>query len=80
MDPRYHFNTHVLRELREKTRWVYEHFEDPHTIKTRRWRCPSCDQLCEYSVQRVELVNGTKAWEINVDQVFEDPVVGEKES
>jgi hypothetical protein len=55
----------VLRELREKTRWVRSHL-DHEPRETRRWRCPSCGQLLEYTVKRITLLNGTKEWEINV--------------
>lgn len=69
MQPLHHFSDRVLPELLAKTRWVWDHFERPDPIKTRRWRCLSCNQPCEYSVQSIVLLNGQKVWEINVDQV-----------
>lgn len=71
MDFKQHFSVHVLNELYDRTRFIRSHFNTLDPIKTRRWRCLSCDTLCEYNVKRIVLNNGQKVWEINVDIVKE---------
>ncbi len=70
MNPREHFTNCVLPKLLIQTKWIKDNFElDKERDKTKRWRCLSCDQLCGYAIHRITLLNGTKCWEMNVDNI-----------
>lgn len=71
MNPREHFTNKVLPELLIKTKWIKDNFVlDDKIDKTKRWRCLSCDQLCGYAIHRITLNNGTKSWEMNIDNLY----------
>lgn len=65
-----HFTNNVLPELLNKTKWIKDNFTINEEVdKSKRWRCLSCDQLCECKIHRITLLNGQKVWELNVDDV-----------
>jgi len=70
MDHKEYFINNVLQELLTKTKWIRDNFTiTDNRDKAKRWRCLSCDQLCECKIHQITLLDGRKMWELNVDNV-----------
>ena len=70
MDNKEYFKNNVLIELLDKTKFINNNLEDDCIKdKSKRFRCLSCDQLCEYYIYKITLINGKKYWDCNVRNV-----------